>query len=174
MKNADDENRRPVWNYAAILGIAFLSYWLYATDGCSKPFELPRFSNGSKEKPVALPEDARLLIKASASHFRGTLSADVYNGTDWNVTRVDLNVTKSPHGPKTETRRFQLGPAGQLASSAPSKGIQIPDSIAKPFSTTKFDAQIGDFFPQAADYLPDVKDTLEWEFTIMEAYGYKE
>ena len=166
MSEAPDEAHRPAWNYVAVVGIAFFAYWLYETDGCSQPFKLPRFSNGSKEKPVSLPEETRVKITATAYHYREVLSANVYNGSDWILTRVDFNVTKSPKGPNRETRRFQLG-----------KAIPVPatsETIAKPFSTTKFEAQIGDFFPQIGDYLPEVKDTTEWEFSIIEAYGYKE
>lgn len=174
MNKASDEDRRPAWNYVAIVGIVFFAYWLYETDGCSQPFKLPRFSNGSKEKPVSLPEDMRGKITATAYHYREVLSANVYNGSDWILTRVDFNVTKSPKGPNSETRRFQLGRAKPDLSTSPSHPNPTSEIIAKPFSTTKFEAQIGDFFPQIGDYLPDAKDTTEWAFSIIEAYGYKE
>ena len=151
-----------------VIGIPLAAYWLYATDGCSKPYRLPRFASGTKDKPVSLPDEERAKVTGNAGPNDGMLTAEIYNGSDWTLTRVDLNVIKSPRGRDREERRYQLGvappkPPNQYAP----RPTQPLDPTAKPFSTVTFEASIGNF-------LDGVKGATDWEFNIPEAFGYKQ
>jgi hypothetical protein len=137
-----------------VVCVAFGAYWLYATDGCSQPFKLPRFSNGTKDKPVSLPDDALAKLNSKAYPHDGLITLELYNGSDWTLTRVDLEVFKTPKDAPRETRRFRL-------TAPPS------DPAIKPYSTANLEAPVGDF-------LSGIKDKTEWGFSIPEAFGYKE
>ena len=147
--------------------VAFAAYWLYATDGCSQPFKLPRFSNGTKDKPVSLPDDALTKLNSKAYPYDGLIIAELYNGSDWTLTRVDLEVVKTPKDAPRETRRFRMTVAQPRSSSYGTRQAPPSDPAIKPYSTANLEAAIGDF-------LTGFKDKTEWGFSISEAFGYKE
>ena len=141
---------------AIIVGVCLAFYILYQTDGCSKAYQFPRFSTGTKDKPITLPDDALAELQVNAVPYNGVVAAEVYNGSAWTVTSVDLEIFKAPAGAPRVYRRFRF----TTVSSSPS------DVALRPYTTGNFQAPVGDF-------LAEIKDKTQWGFTLPEAAGYK-
>lgn len=151
---------------AVFLCIALMAYVLYQTEGFSKPYKLPRFSNGTINKPIALPDEALRNITGKGFPRNGVLTIELYNGSEWTITAVDVEVSIMLTNAQPTGRRFRMtiptaDPLHNKPEGAP------PNSIVKPYSTAEMTATVGDF-------LDKVDDKSSWSWQLLEAFGYKQ
>lgn len=150
--------------FKALVIIAFI-YLLYASDGCQHDPELPYISKGSLDAPVSLRSSEFPKITGGANFYQSSFSADLYNGTDWTVSRVDVIITN-----KSESRRFRLSPPETAAEldSTTMKVIKkkIDPAPAKPYSKGRFEAEVGDFLKEAKQG--------DWSWKLVEVFGFRQ
>lgn len=144
------------------LNFLILVFIILAATSCSK---------GSKDKPVLLgtKDQSNITGKALIS-MDTTLKAELYNGTDWTLTDVDIimqypeaNMKRLPNETRDDfmirnlkgvMRRFRL----ELRDSKPT---------LKPFTT-------GEFFGDIGDFLKNIGTNTVWSWEIVSARGFKE
>jgi hypothetical protein len=93
-------------------------------------------SKGSKDKPVLLEQNDLSKITGKMSLYDGSkfLRAELYNGTDWTLTDVDIVVLRPVGtGDRLIPRRFRLN----LCDTA--------GQCFKPFINGEFEENVGDF-----------------------------
>ena len=108
--------------------------------------------------------------------FNKLLKAELYNGTDWTLTDVDVivrhpdaDMKKLPNETRDEfqlrilkgaTRRFRLELSGE-------KSEHVNKPTLKPFTT-------GEFFGDIDDFLEKTDTNTAWSWDIVSARGFKE
>ena len=146
--------------------VALGAYVLIATDGCQRSV-LPVIRKGSFEAPVSIPSDETLKVTGKASHHNGTFSSDLYNGTEWTLTRIDVVVVrkKEPH----EQRRFRLAPP-ETTTDIDQTTMKLVEKkvspLVKPYSQ-------GDFRGEVADFLNGA-ESGDWTWGIVELFGFRD
>jgi hypothetical protein len=133
-------------------------------------------SKGSKDKPVLLGETDLAKITGTASLvFDKFVKVEIYNGTDWTLTDVDVilrhpndNMKKLPNETGTDfqirslkgdTRRFRL----ELSDG---KSDLHNKPTLKPFTTGEFSGDLGGF-------METVSTNTAWSWELISALGFK-
>lgn len=139
---------------ALIFNLFVLIFFAIIVASCSK---------GSKDKPVLLKDQNDLWnIKGSISLYdydKNSIAAKFYNGTDWTLTDVDIEILR-PEGTngKVITRRFRLNVC------------DTSGQCFKPFKNGEFRENIGDFLDGINTN--DTKNAFSWG--VVSAHGFKE
>ena len=110
-----------IFNFITLIFIAFI------LASCAK---------GSKDKPVLLEQNDLSKITGKMSLYADSrfLRAELYNGTDWTLTDVDIVVLRTVgKGDRLIPRRFRLN----LCDTA--------GQCFKPFINGEFEENVGDF-----------------------------
>lgn len=170
--------KRPLWKTILLLACLPLAgyyfYILYATEGFYHPErfpQLPQFSKGSLTSPVALRATELKKIIGSGwnqspplwSGPSPTFAVDVYNGTEWTITGVDVTLTNKK---TSNSRRFRLSPLKVRYDRETQKTVDIKSAPMQPYSKGVFNADIGDFLAGA--------EKSEWSWALVEAFGFRE
>ena len=155
-----------LWSPVVLFAVVSICIWmLYASDGCQHTPELPSISKGSRDAPVSLRSTDITKLTGEAYSHQGSFSANFYNGSVWNIGRVDVILTKK----KTfQSRRFRLSPRETSTEFDPitMKVVEKKiEPIAKPFSEASFQGEVGDFL--------DGVEQGEWTWNIVEAFGFR-
>jgi len=129
----------------------------------SASFGLPSCSKGTKEKPVSLPEDAQRNVTMTAFPSSGFFKAEIYNGSEWTLTSLDVEIFTTAGNKPRETRRIRLIPA----ASTPESSKLPAEQVIKPYSTVQLQAAVGSF-------LDEVKGKEDWGFSLSDARGYRD
>jgi hypothetical protein len=158
------------WSTVIWIGIIALGIYMpYATDGCQHSPELPYVRKGSREAPLPLHSSEIPKLTGGANFYQGTFSADLYNGTEWTITRVDVAITKKKEQ-TSESRRFRLSPPETSSEFDPATTKIVEKKIepvpARPYSKGVFQAEIDDFLNGA--------QKGEWSWSIVEVFGFRE
>jgi hypothetical protein len=149
-------------NYLWLGAIAVCAYLLYATDGCDHSPEFPRLTSGSADAPITL-RAFEVQLTGTGGIYQKVFSTQLYNGTDWTFTRVDVILRNT----KTfNSRRFRLSQPETKLDYETAKRLPIKIALMKPYSTCTFEAPIGDFL--------DGLEKGDWSWDIVEAYGFRE
>ena len=138
-------------------------------------------SKGSKDKPMLLKPNDLSKITGKMSLHEGSkfLRAELYNGTDWTLTDVDIEVLRPVGtGGRLIPRRFRLN----LCDTA--------GQCFKPFTNGEFEENIGDFLDPnntneifsvvddsavkmfQSEYADTTNNTFSWG--VISARGFKE
>ena len=143
--------------------LAVGAYLLYATGGCEHSPEFPQFSKGSADAPIALRSSELPKLTGTGGAYQGVFGTQLYNGTDWTITRVDVALTKTK---TSDSRRFRLSPPETKFDYETAKRLPIKIAPMKPYSKGTFEASIGDFL--------EGTEKGDWSWNIVEAFGFRE
>jgi len=147
----------------SVICVAATAYLLYSTGGCEHFPEFPHFGRGSAESPVSLNPSEIAKITGGGNPYQGSFYTQLYNGTDWSVTRIDVTLTNK----KTSSeRRFLLSPPSTKLDLDTMKQVPTKVEPMRPFSKGTFQADIGDFLNGAKEG--------EWTWSITSAFGFRE
>jgi len=136
----------------AMVFLAVFFWPMLIPSGCYSCVRFPWLSQGSLTSPIKLPSRELSKIAGSGYPLLSSFRVEAYNGSEWTVTRVDVELKKMAIGQPVESRRYQLTPT--------------LGAIAKPFSEASFRGGTGTFLLGV--------NIWEWEFRLVEAYGFKE
>lgn len=122
---------------------------------------------GTSENPVVLPEHATDKITGKSWFSGKTINSELYNGTDWTLTDVDVAVSNKKKG---QERRFRLAIWDKKVEWQ--KDARGPNSTKTrvtliPYATGEFEGDIGDF-------LDGVETKEDWSWGIESARGFKQ
>lgn len=126
-------------------------------------------SKGTRDSPVDLPSKEQEKITGKAYlvnkvfDTKHRLRAEIYNGTDWTLTDVDVVATKAKTQDK---RRFRL----EIWDWEKNTKITL-----QPYSTGEFAGKTGDFLDAPKAALLDGPETKgdDWSWGIVSARGFK-
>jgi len=156
-----------LWCNILLFGVVALgAYVLFATDGCQRSV-LPAIRKGSFEAPVSIPSDENRKVSGKVSHYNGTFSANLYNGTEWTLTRIDVVLVRKKE--PQEQKRFRLAPPETTTDFDPTTMKLVEKKVTplvKPYSQ-------GDFRGEVADFLNGA-ESGEWTWGIVELFGFRE
>ena len=153
----------PLSNTIAGLGIAVCAYILYSTGGLQHMPELPTFQKGSPEAPTSLRTSELSKLTATGGYYQGRFGTQLYNGTDWTISHVDVTLTKIK---TSDSRRFRLSPPETKLDYDTYKRVPIKVVPLKPYSKGTFEASIGDFL----EGIPNG----EWSWSVTAASGFQD
>ena len=123
-------------------------------------------SKGSPDSPVTLPAGMMRMITGKAGFSGRTVNAEIYNGTDWTLTDVDVVVSNKKKG---QERRFRLEIWDRKVEWQ--KDARVPTQTKTretliPYGTGKFEGDVGSF-------LDEVETSEHWAWYIESARGFK-
>ena len=115
---------------------------------------------GTPKKPVRLTSKLVDLLEVSPSvpEFADWIEFKVYNGTDWNISSIDVSVTITPESGISESRVFRLVPYT----------LKTPSTVAfaKPLDESHFNCE---GFP---NFLLSHKEKKKWTTDVVSAFGW--
>lgn len=121
---------------------------------------------GTKDSPVEIPDAALSKFTGSALCIDGVFSAELYNGSEWNLTDVDVSLTLTK---KSETRRFRM----EIKERRPEwqSGAKIPNVSTTKITLSAYAA--GEFQAPVGRFMADVSSKDEYTWTLVSARGFK-
>jgi hypothetical protein len=134
--------------------ILLLGFIVFSLFGCQ--------SKGSKDNPADLPASVLKKLEGPASVNGGQALADIYNGTNWNIVDVDIDITNLENG---ESRRVRLT-THKIVKDIKSGTIIKEAAELLPYSSGQFEGTCGNF-------LDGVKPE-EKLYNIVGARGYQQ
>jgi hypothetical protein len=133
---------------------------------CDTSQEKP-LDTGAQDRPVNVPDDVLTTLDGKLGFYEGEASGTIYNGSDWVLIDMDVEVTKTK---SAEKRKFRL-PFVEKKNNENRKigsGTAFyiyPEVPLKPFSSGEVRGNSGDFVEGLK------KDDFSWG--IVSARGYK-
>lgn len=118
-------------------------------------------NTGSEKSPVEIPTDDLQKITGKAYIQGDMIKVSLYNGTDWTISDIDINIKLVK---ANVVRRFRL----ELWGTEWDKDAKIrkPKQFPlKPYTTDELEGQIGDFLGGDA--------SGDWTWEQVSARGYK-
>lgn len=138
-----------------------------STDGFKDFSILSYLRKGSIENPVKLPPNEVTKITGNASIGKyGAFYVNLYNGTEWTVTGLDVILTNNN---TNQNRRFRVSPPTTETIYDPSVK-RVIDKEIEPTPTAPYSH--GSLTTNTSDFLRDVKSG-EWSWTIEEVFGFR-
>ena len=123
----------------------FITGWVNLSsgeDGSSKPAQL-------------IPDSVRWKLEGRGSVDGHSFIANIYNGSDWVVTNIDITLTiRNSDGSLRFSRRYKI-----WCTRSGNRGI--------PLTSSEFSADLG-------EYLGGYYEPVNFEWNILSAFGYRD
>lgn len=118
-----------------------------------KKLESERGATVKTSSPLPASELAKLEGPARLSGH--SFIADMYNGTSWVITSIDINLTvKDKNGSTRFSRRYRIW-------------LTKPNNRCEPLSSSSFSCDLAEYF--SSYYNP-----VDFEWSVLQANGFKE
>ncbi len=142
---------------------------LFLFEGCS-----PGFGSGTEASPISIPDDEASKVSGRVDpKDPGVLKLDVYNGSSWYVSWIEVEVQREADKVKRSFRAYAMTAVYETKSIRYGQ-MDLPQRVLKEMrKASAAPLENSTFYASVVDFFAGVKSTNDYQVSILSVMGYK-